>query len=84
MVEDAFEALNIDWEKSQKVQLVKERFLTQVTVVTADGRVISAGGPTAHMKGEDSAPLLELYEAQALESTVLTRTRCIHMNPYIC
>ena len=38
------------------------------TVVTADGRVISAGGSTARMKGEDSAPLLELYEAQALES----------------
>ena len=39
------------------------------TVVTADGRVIKCWWfNCAHMKGEDSAPLLELYEAQALES----------------
>lgn len=37
------------------------------TIVTASGEVITAGG-TERLKSEDSAPLLELYEAQALAS----------------
>ena len=37
------------------------------TIVTASGEVITAAG-TERLKSEDSAPLLELYEAQALAS----------------
>ena len=37
------------------------------TIVTASGEVITAAG-TDRLKSEDSAPLLELYEAQALAS----------------
>lgn len=37
------------------------------TIVTASGEIITAAG-TERLKSEDSAPLLELYEAQALAS----------------